>query len=244
LDNGDFNYNQVQKPAIPDKAMADMKTAQLTGTVLLLVKFRIYGNLRFLSHSEMLRLFRRGCARAGLNIRFSGGFNPQPKLSLPLPRPVGVESDDELLVILLSGSALALDIKKVIGKLSVQMPEGIELFSAEISEVKKPPHPAMVIYRLSLPQGAGEKLKAEIDRLLAAEHIEIRRRIDETGRTRNIDVRPFLESLQLNEQGIIAECTVSSAGTIRVSEITELLGLDTHKLTGPVRRQKIRWQNN
>jgi hypothetical protein len=68
----------------------------------LAVRFRIGGALRFLSHAETSRVFQRACARAGIPVKYSAGFNPHPKLSLPLPRSVGVESDDELLVVRLS----------------------------------------------------------------------------------------------------------------------------------------------
>lgn len=224
--------------------MSDTKNARPAETVLLLVKFRVYGNIRFLSHAEMLRLFQRACARAGLEICFSSGFNPRPKLSLPLPRPVGVESDAELLAFRLKNSLLALDIKAVMSKLSQQMPEGIELLSVEISDARKPPQPVRVTYRLPACQGPGEKLKTEITRLLAAEHIEIDRQLNEAGRTRNVDVRPFLESLQLNEQAVIADCKVSKEGTIRVSEIVRLLGLDEQKEGLPVRRENVQWRNN
>ncbi|MBN2271219.1 MAG: DUF2344 domain-containing protein, partial [Sedimentisphaerales bacterium] len=63
----------------------------------MLLKFRIWGNLRFLSHAETMKVFQRACARAGLDVAHTEGFNPRPRLSLPLPRSVGVESDEELL---------------------------------------------------------------------------------------------------------------------------------------------------
>ena len=68
----------------------------------MLVKFRIWGNLRFLSHAETMSVFQRACVRAGIPVRHSEGFNPRPRMSLPLPRSVGVESDDELLVLVVS----------------------------------------------------------------------------------------------------------------------------------------------
>ena len=69
----------------------------MTENVLLAIRFKVEGTLRFLSHAETVRLLERACVRAGLRLRYSEGFNPHPKLSLPLPRPVGVESDEELL---------------------------------------------------------------------------------------------------------------------------------------------------
>ena len=55
--------------------------------------------MRFLSHAETARVLQRACVRAAVPVRYSEGFNPHPRLSLPLPRPVGVESEDELLVV-------------------------------------------------------------------------------------------------------------------------------------------------
>ena len=75
----------------PDQRMTAVQNMSV------IVKFGIKGNLRFLSHAETIRLFERACVRAGIKLVYSQGFNPHPKLSLPLPRTVGVESDDDLL---------------------------------------------------------------------------------------------------------------------------------------------------
>ncbi len=75
--------------------------------------FRIGGLLRFLSHAETLRVCQRACARAGIPVKHTMGFNPHPRLSLPLPRSVGVESDDELLVLWLSVKRDSLDVSDV-----------------------------------------------------------------------------------------------------------------------------------
>ena len=37
--------------------------------------------------------------RAGIEVRYSEGFNPRIKMSLPFPRSVGIEADDELLCV-------------------------------------------------------------------------------------------------------------------------------------------------
>ena len=63
------------------------------------VHFAIEEALRFLSHAETMRLWERVCVRAGVPIKYSQGFNPHAKLSLPLPRAVGVASDEERLVV-------------------------------------------------------------------------------------------------------------------------------------------------
>ena len=59
----------------------------------LLIQFSIKGVICYLSQQETLAMWRRCLARAGIGVSFSEGFNPHPKISLPLPRSVGVEGD-------------------------------------------------------------------------------------------------------------------------------------------------------
>ena len=53
------------------------------------------GHARYLSHLELLRLFVRAFKRAGLNLIYSKGFHPLPKLSFASALPVGTESIHE-----------------------------------------------------------------------------------------------------------------------------------------------------
>ena len=61
--------------------------------------FSVTGDLRFISHRDTIRVFQRALARASLPVRYSEGFNPHPRLSLPLPRPVGVASEAEIIIV-------------------------------------------------------------------------------------------------------------------------------------------------
>mgnify|MGYP001608428956 CR=1 FL=1 len=64
-----------------------------------MLTFSIAGDLRFISHHDTLRLFQRALARAALPVRHSEGFNPHPRMTLPLPRPVGIASDAEAVIV-------------------------------------------------------------------------------------------------------------------------------------------------
>ena len=63
------------------------------------IRFAVEGDVRFLSHLDVLRAIERIAARAGLPLRYSRGFNPRPKFSVPHPRPVGVAARRDLLVL-------------------------------------------------------------------------------------------------------------------------------------------------
>ncbi len=211
-----------------------------------MITFKIGGALRFLSHAETLRVFQRACVRARISIRYSQGFNPRPKLSLPLPRPVGVESDEELLCIKVNRKSENADklCASVTAELSAQLPEGLELVSVDVARPGASYQPRSATYVLSLgPEYLNDERKAIIERVLASESLDVRRKTGAARnlRIKNINVRPFLTSIETDKQGIIVECSISSAGSIRVDEVLSLLELDESMLAGPVRRIGVQW---
>ena len=222
---------------------------------MLVIKFRIGGSLRFLSHAQTLRVFQRACVRAGLKIQYSRGFNPRPKLSLPLPRPVGVASDDELLCLRVRKSTSAQEHKcisaQVYKSINAQVPEGCELLSVNVARANTSFQPCSAAYVLAVrKEYLNEELKVTIKRLLASESINLQRQIDKRksrienreSRIKNIDVRGFLKSIELDRNSIIVECKISSAGSIRIEEILKLLQLDMEKLALPIRRTSVQWK--
>jgi radical SAM-linked protein len=229
--------------------------------VLLVIKFRLKGDLRFLSHAETLRVFQRACIRAEIPVHYSQGFNPRPKMSLPLPRPVGVESDDELLSIRICKGTGAQGHKStsnacepgnedlcslVKDRLSTRLPEGCELLSVSTAGTGTSFQPRSASYVLPVrPEYLSEDLRARIERLLASESLNVRRQTaQKNSRPKNVDVRAFLKSIKMDNEGIIVQCNISQAGSVRIEEILRLLELDEGKLMLPVRRTDVQWQVN
>ena len=54
---------------------------------------------KYLSHLDVSRIWVRACRRAGLNIKYSEGFSPNPKLIIASPLPVGVMAKADFLEI-------------------------------------------------------------------------------------------------------------------------------------------------
>lgn len=225
-------------------------------TIMLVIRFRIGGPLRFLSHAQTLSVFQRACVRAGIEIRYSQGFNPRPRLSLPLPRPVGVASDDEMLCIRIKNNTTSQKqciSTQVFDSIRAQLPQGLELLSASVVEANTSFQPCSATYVLTARnEYLNDKLKATIKRLIASENLNIQRPITKKkSRVRapeptikNIDVRGFLESIELEPDGIIVKCKITQAGSIRLEEILSLLGLDMEKLALPVKRTSVQWKCN
>jgi radical SAM-linked protein len=219
----------------------------------------------------MLSVFQRASVRAGLNLRYSQGFNPRPKISLPLPRPVGIESDEEILV--LSPIEYPAEVSyyrqnSVIHSfkdLSVQLPQGCELLSINIVRKKPAFQSCIAAYEFTIHrQYFNKKLKNMINRLTASESLIVERPIDMKGRLgrkrpvikkypgeelnqsriKKIDVRDFIKSVETKENCIIVVTKITPKGTIRIQEIMELLELDNEKLACPIKRTNMQWEKD
>jgi radical SAM-linked protein len=208
----------------------------------------------------MVRVFQRACVRAGIKVLYSEGFNPRLKLSLPLPRSVGIEVDDDLLCFRIEISTGAQEYKSyglltestsdlctlVKTRLSEQLPDGFELLTARTAKAKASIQPCLAAYLLAVrAEYLNEKLKSRIKCLLASENLNLQRRMGpENSKFKNVDVRPFLKSIELDDTGITVECKISLAGSVRLDEILELLELDYGMLSAPIRRTRVQWQES
>ena len=217
-------------------------------TILLVIRFKIGGSLRFLSHAETLKLFQRACVRAGINMQYSRGFNPRPKMSLPLPRTVAVASEDDLLCIRVnrdpSEPPAADYTSQIKDKLSSRLPKDCELLSVEVAHAGAAYQPTSATYILPVqPEYINSKTKERIEHVLDSDSLNVLRRVGAKGsRFKNVDVRPFMESIGFGDKEIVVECKLSPAGTIRVSDLLELLEQDAEKLTGPIKRANVNWR--
>ena len=215
------------------------------------VRFVIGDALRFLSHAETLRVFERACARASVPVKYSQGFNPHPKQSLPLPRAVGVAADDEWLVLRVfdaQGFPLGADQEaarlaweeRMQARLAGVLVSGIAIRSVQLVKSNVSIHPVSAEYVFALTRMDG--VRDKITGILAAERLVIERVAPGRPGGRRIDIRPFLKSIRLDGMQVIVECGISDAGSIRVDEIMTLLDVMPTDLTAPVRRTHVTWK--
>ena len=82
------------------------------------------GQMRYISHLDLMRLFTRAFRRADLPIKMTEGFSPHPKFSIKRALKLGVESENEEASIVLKEEVGPEDFKM---RLQKQLPEGIEI---------------------------------------------------------------------------------------------------------------------
>ena len=208
--------------------------------IVLVIAFHIEGDLRFISHHDTLRLFRRALARAGLPVRFSEGFNPHPRMTMPLPRPVGVASGAELLVVEM---AEPIDADEAARRLEPQLPQGLRIERARQAAPGESFHAQEVRYRLEAEGQTAAELESAIRHTLESDAVEMERINPGKGTARRVDIRPYIEDITVLPDGAVEfTLKVTGAGTARPSEIAALLGYNPDSINHRIRRVEVRWQ--
>lgn len=211
--------------------------------MLVLVKFSVCGNVRFLSHLETARVFERALVRAGFEVEYSRGFNPHPKLSLVLPRAVGVESDAELLCVEMEGVESGFEAEVFKSRLSEELVQGLDVLEGRVSGSRRAPRPASARYIISVADGCSrDDLRARIEAVMASERLEVVREFAKGGRRKHLNVRGYIETIELEGSKVTVRCKISLSGSIRVDEVLSALGLDESGLAVPVVRTEVDWQ--
>lgn len=208
------------------------------------LQLTVEGDVRFLSHLDCVRAIERTAARGKVPLRFSQGFNPHPVLSLVPPRPVGVATRDDLLVLNLDEPMHGDDL---LGRMNAHAPGGMRFTRAERIESRRSPHPQRIVHTLNLDESKLGQVATRVDRLLhmpawTVERVKVAKRGKKT-RRREIDLRNMLESINLN--GATLRWTAKPQGDLwpKPTEVVELVGLNPKTELANVVRQTVEYDN-
>ncbi|MCL2151590.1 MAG: TIGR03936 family radical SAM-associated protein [Oscillospiraceae bacterium] len=91
------------------------------------------GKAKFISHLDFMATMRRALLRAGIELKYSQGFNPHPYMSVALPLPVGFSGVCELIDVGIEADAAPNGLADLVNRC---LPEGIEIIEAYVSERK------------------------------------------------------------------------------------------------------------
>ncbi|MBI1825996.1 MAG: DUF2344 domain-containing protein [Planctomycetes bacterium] len=213
--------------------------ADTTGRSKWAISYAIDGDLKFISHHDTLRLFRRAFARAELPLQYSQGFNPHPRMTIPLPRPVGIASDDEVVVVELSR---AIDANEALPRLQACVPRGMTIHEIRGLSNGERLVPDSVRYRFSIEGDTPEDLAVRAERITAAAELQVTREDHKGGKASNLNVRPFLIGVYPADDSIEFVLRVTGTGSARPSEIVGLLGFESRNINHRIRRLEVQWQ--
>ena len=93
------------------------------------IKFRKYGNLKFIGHLDVQRYFQKAIRRAEIDVKYTTGFSPHQIMSFASPLGIGLESNGEYMDIEVNSFPGS---KEVVSRLNTAGVEGFEVLSAKV----------------------------------------------------------------------------------------------------------------
>jgi radical SAM family uncharacterized protein/radical SAM-linked protein len=192
---------------------------------------------RFFSHLELSMALIRALRRSSIELCYSAGYHPHPKISFATATSVGMESKHEYMditTLVYSG-----DLNTLTGEINSALPLGIDLIdirmlSYSAKDLAQSLHG--FIYELYLPADIDTDrlatIKENMEKFLAATSFNIQRL--SKGKTITKDIRPFIVSMMLDPAGKKVDLTVlhAQSGSARpVDIITNILGYNTDQIS-------------
>lgn len=191
-------------------------------------RFAKTGNLRFLSHHDLMRSGERMLRRARIPFKMTGGFHPTPRFVFALSLPLGVIGLNEVLELELTEPRCPEETRT---QLNAQAPAGLTLLTATGIDLKRNAVPRRALYRLPIPSDHQSRLNDKVSELLAQTQVWAERT---RPRPRRVDIRSFLRKIFLEDGALQLDLWVTQFGTARSEELIALLGLQPVLETGAI----------
>jgi radical SAM-linked protein len=186
------------------------------------LRFAKCGDLRLVSHHDVMRCLERMLRRARVPIASTQGFNPRPKMTFALALGLGIESRSEVVDLEL---AEPLEPSELLSRLRPVSPPGFDWIDARmLAEGVAAPRPTTVEYILLVPLARRLSAQTELQSLLASSSWLFTRR--RPNRESTFDLRPQLVAADLSAEGLLRfRLKVSADGSARPEELLEALAL-------------------
>ncbi len=154
------------------------------------------GNMRFISHLDLQRLFKRCIKRAGIVPAYSNGFNPHEKINIVHPLPLGFETDRDYFEM---DTENAYDPGFLLEGMNLALPEGIKFtFCREIPRSSRNSSSVAdtSVYEAFLP--ASQNLNTE--GFIIQDRVTILKKDKKTKQMVEKDVKDWIGGLRLLEE--------------------------------------------
>ena len=129
-------------------------------------------------------------------------------------------------------------------RLQPEMPSGLTLFQTTKLERSDSSPPVWVKYRISSPNIELPTCKAQAEALLVSEKTEITRIRHKDGKTRTVNIRPFIDTIAVDSDDITVSVNITNLGAATPTDVCRALGIKADEVNHLTRRLEIRWQKS
>ncbi|MBE6025643.1 MAG: DUF2344 domain-containing protein [Clostridiales bacterium] len=197
-------------------------------------RFEKGGYTKYISHLDLLRVFKRAFKVMGLDIRYSNGYNPHPKMSFAQPLSLGYSSLCEYLEF---ETLTPHDPESLREDLAKNLPRDLaitELFQFD-SEVKTLAAESDACeYRIFVPfEGTEEEFRDLFASYMAQDRITALKKMKKTKTLEEVDIKDKIRSWKVSREGdnAVIDCILDSGSHSNLSpELVIKSFLDFSKL--------------
>ena len=197
-------------------------------------RFEKGGYTKYISHLDLLRVFKRAFKVMGLDIRYSNGYNPHPKMSFAQPLSLGYSSLCEYLEF---ETITPHDPESLKEDLAKNLPRDLaitELFQFD-SEVKTLAAESDACeYRIFVPfEGTEEEFRDLFTSYMAQDRITALKKMKNTKTLEEVDIKDKIRSWKVSKEGdnAVIDCILDSGSHSNLSpELVIKSFLDFSKL--------------
>ena len=157
-------------------------------------KYKKEDDMIFISHLDLQRLLQRAFRRAEINLSYSQGFNPHPKMSYGNALALGVESQGEYVDIEIEDD---ITVEEFLKRINEELPKGVEFIKAKEISSSTPTLSSEIVYgeylfNIDLPNPLSKELvKSKVLEFVKKDSIMITKK-NKKGKLVENDIR-FLE---------------------------------------------------
>ncbi|MBP1611662.1 MAG: hypothetical protein H6Q01_325 [Acidobacteria bacterium] len=182
-------------------------------------RFEKTGRSRFLGHLDLVRALTMALRRAGIQVAYSQGFKPHPRVSLSPALSLGVGSHGEYIDF---DTHAPLDGDTFLGRINAALPEGIRFSAVVPADLAAPSLQEAItraVYRAVVPGASRAELVAGVEAFLARSAFEVvRARKGKPDKV--LDLRPMIENLGLDGEGrLFFTLVLDPNGSPRLPEV-------------------------
>ena len=191
----------------------------------------------FISHLDLQRLLQRAFRRAKINLSYSEGFNPHPKMSYGNALALGVESQGEYVDIEIEDD---IEVKEFLERINEQLPDGIKFVKGQEIDPKTPSLSSIIVYGeyifnidLEVPLSK-EFVKSRVLNFVKSKEIIITKK-NKKGKKVEVDIRPMIRNFDLvslddNRVTFVSTIATGSKANLNINilipQILDMLNLD------------------
>ena len=200
-------------------------------------KYKKEDDMIFISHLDLQRLLQRAFRRAEINLSYSQGFNPHPKMSYGNALALGVESQGEYVDIEIEDD---IEVKEFLERINEQLPDGIKFVKGQEIDPKTPSLSSIIVYGeyifnidLEVPLSK-EFVKSRVLNFVKSKEIIITKK-NKKGKKVEVDIRPMIRNFDLvslddNRVTFVSTIATGSKANLNINilipQILDMLNLD------------------